>query len=473
MPRFRLFWNLAFLLVACPAGAASPRWVQCDTDCRPVSPELLPLAAPVTRLFADVIVPPDQADVPIAVEMDAIASARVVWNGTVIGHNGTVGIDSAHEVSGRYSISIAVPRRLVLQGRNQVTIDLSSHHRWLPVDQPIHRIAIGPPQDADAYTLRHYLPTLATLAVPASAMLLLLAMLLAGRIGRGVLPGIAILGIIVVQGVLEVSKLAIAYTYPWHLARLAFLTGLTGAVGLLLTLLTCRLFHPAQTWRSGIITGATMLLACLIVDGFDRQAVAVLVVGSCGLAMTATRAAIRGERIAAILLGAAALTAIWAILAGPNFLDAGYYVVAALASVILAISLAVRAPRQADTPGYATAEQPVVLRDGARQLLLAPSRIRFVKADDDYCIVQEIDGRERTVTMALKAVLALLPPGFVRIHRSYLINLAMLSAVGPGARGSWAAELDGGVAVPVGRTYHADLRRLVPKDRKLISEGSS
>lgn len=421
-------------------------------------PALLPLDAPVTRLVADVIVSADRVDVPIAVEIDAMASARVAWNGIAIGHNGAVGFDRAHEVSGRYSVSIPVPRQLVRRGTNRVTIDLSSHHRWLPVDQPIHRIAVGPPQDADAYTLRHYLPTLATLAVPASVMLVMLTMLLVGRIGRAVLPMIAILGIIVAQGALEVSKLAIAYTYPCHLARLAVLTGLTGLVCLLLTLLTCRLFHSARTWQAGVAVGVGMLVACLLVDGLDRQAAAVLVVGACGVAITAACAALRGERIAAVLAGAAALTGAWAMFDGPGFLDGGYYVVAALASVLLAIGMAVRAPRRNDVPSAGTPEQPVVLRDGARQLFLTPSQIRFVKADDDYCIVHDVDGQERTVTMTLKAVLALLPPRFMRIHRSYVINLALLSGLGPGARGGWTAQLHGGRAVPVGRTYYAELR---------------
>lgn len=462
MIRLCLSCSFALLLVlGCPAWAASPRWVQCDAVCRPVTPERLRLVAPVTRLSADMSVAPDRMDAPVAVEIDAMASARVAWNGVVIGRNGTVGTDSATEVAGHYSVSIPVPRRLVRAGRNRVTIDLSSHYRWLPVDQPIHRLAVGPPEDADAYTLRHYLPTLVTLAVPAIAMLLLLSMLLAGRIGRDVVPGIGVLGIIVLQGMLEVSKIAIAYTYPWHLARLVLLTGLTGTVGLLLAILTCRLFYPARVRQAGIACGLAMVVAALMVDGLDRQAVAVLVVGSCGVAMTAALAAMQGRRSAAILAVAAALTALWTGLDGPGFLDAGYYVVAAIASVILAIGVAVRAPRGADTSDDAKIEEPVILRDGARQVIIAPSRIRLVKADDDYCIIHEVDGRERTVTMTLKAVLALLPPGFMRIHRSHAINLSMLRAAGPGARGRWSAELEGGMAVPVGLTYRADLRAIL------------
>lgn len=464
MMAFRILCLLVAMWVALPVSAMPDvRWEQCDpgrtSQCHPVVPEHLKLAVPVATLSTVVSVSPAEADAPLAVDIDAMASAEVRWNGSLIGRNGVPGADRASEAPGLYTASIPVPPRLVRPGNNRVTIILSAHHLWFPVGQPIHRLMIGPPRDAEAYTLRHYLPTLTTLVMPACALLLLGALLCFGRIGRMVLPAMTILALIVVQGLIEVSKIAVSYTYPWHLARLTALTGLTAVVGLLLVVLTCRVFLPSRTRTVSSGAAVAMAVACLIVPGLDRQALAVFVVALLAVAAGAAPATMQRDRRAATLLIAAVSLAIWAYRAGPDFLDTVYYVTAAGAAIALSLAAVLR-PVQANESPVPVSEPTVTLRDGARHHIILPSQITFLKADDDYCTIYLTDGRQIMVTMTLKTVLALLPAGFIRIHRSHAINVRHLSGTRPGPGGR-VANLSGGTTLPVGRTYAADLRAFI------------
>ncbi|WP_206364472.1 LytR/AlgR family response regulator transcription factor [Sphingomonas pokkalii] len=463
MMAYRVFAVILALCFGSPAWAIAPaRWQACDdaqtVHCRIVTPEYERLTAPLTTLSTTVRVPPGAIGDPIAVEIDAMASALVRWNGVVIGANGFPGADRASETPGRYSARLVVPRALVRDGDNRVTIVLSAHHLWLPIGQPIHRIATGPPRDAQGYTLRHYLPTLATLALPAVALLVLGALLLAGRIGRQAAPAMAVLAAIVAQGFVEISKIAISYTYPWHLARMEVLTGLTVIVGLLLVGMTSRLLVPLKPRIVVGITGMAMGVACLIIGGPDRQSLAVFEIAMLAIAALTMQAALRHDRRAIALALIAAALAVWAYVAGPDFLDTGYYVSAAIAAIVLVIGAILRPATVAEVPVAIPAVEPVVtLRDGARHHLVAPSQIVFLKADDDYCSLHMRDGREIVVTMTLKAVLALLPSDFVRIHRSHAINVRHLHGTKAGPNGR-VAELSGAIVLPIGRAYASALR---------------
>jgi hypothetical protein len=86
MTTYRVLWLLLALCAAAPVQAApAVRWEQCDavrpSICRPVTPEHMTLSAPNTTISAIVIVPPDAVDAPLAVDIDAMASAHVRWTG--------------------------------------------------------------------------------------------------------------------------------------------------------------------------------------------------------------------------------------------------------------------------------------------------------------------------------------------------------------------------------------------------------
>lgn len=92
--------------------------------------------------------------------------------------------------------------------------------------------------------------------------------------------------------------------------------------------------------------------------------------------------------------------------------------------------------------------------ESSREKIQVPTRsIRYVKAAGNYV---EIVTPERTFTVyaALKDILAQLPPAqFMRIHRSYIVNIAYIASI----RGQ-ALQLDG-AELPIGASFKNEVMR--------------
>ena len=103
----------------------------------------------------------------------------------------------------------------------------------------------------------------------------------------------------------------------------------------------------------------------------------------------------------------------------------------------------------------------VLVRDGARVHVLPVARIAFVQAQDDY-VNFSCEGRDHLKEQTLAQVEASLDPArFVRIHRSYLLNLDFLARMDVDARENRVAVLTDGRTLPVSRSGFARLSELL------------
>ena len=110
-------------------------------------------------------------------------------------------------------------------------------------------------------------------------------------------------------------------------------------------------------------------------------------------------------------------------------------------------------PRQ----GYA---KRILVRDGPRVHVIPPEKIDCVQAQDDYVCIR-CEGKEYLKEQTLADVEASLDPAkFVRIHRSYLINLDRLARVELDDRDNRIAILADGRRVPVSRKGYTRLSTL-------------
>jgi two-component system LytT family response regulator len=93
----------------------------------------------------------------------------------------------------------------------------------------------------------------------------------------------------------------------------------------------------------------------------------------------------------------------------------------------------------------------VVVKDGVTVTVLPVDTIDFVKAEDDYVLLRA-SGRNHLKQQTLASLEDALPKErFVRIHRSYLLNLDRLAKVEPSETGSPTAVLADGTRLPVSR----------------------
>lgn len=103
----------------------------------------------------------------------------------------------------------------------------------------------------------------------------------------------------------------------------------------------------------------------------------------------------------------------------------------------------------------------LVIRDGAEILIIAASAIDFVRGQDDYVEVSH-DSRSSLTQQTLHSLESSLDPRqFVRVHRSYLLNVSRVARIEPWGQGSKMAVLHDGRNVPVSRSGEARLRAVL------------
>jgi DNA-binding LytR/AlgR family response regulator len=105
----------------------------------------------------------------------------------------------------------------------------------------------------------------------------------------------------------------------------------------------------------------------------------------------------------------------------------------------------------------------IAVRSAGRIDLAAFADIVLLSGADDYVEVVLADGRRFLHDARLQDLERLLPPGFVRIHRSHIANTAHLRAVrvAPGRRR--ILDLAGGATAPVSRSRLGALEQWLPQ----------
>ena len=110
-------------------------------------------------------------------------------------------------------------------------------------------------------------------------------------------------------------------------------------------------------------------------------------------------------------------------------------------------------------PGEAM--ERIVVRDGAKVHIIPIAKLDYVEAQDDYVALRS-EKKNYLKQQTISSVEALLDPRkFVRIHRSYILNLERISRIEPYTKDSRVAVLQDGTQLPVSRSGHAKLKALL------------
>lgn len=93
-------------------------------------------------------------------------------------------------------------------------------------------------------------------------------------------------------------------------------------------------------------------------------------------------------------------------------------------------------------------------------LFIDPADVALVEAQGNYVLLQRLSGsyllRESISAVAQK----LEPYGFIRIHRSVLVNASFVEEIHPWATGEYILRVKGGKELAVSRTYKKNLKSL-------------
>jgi two-component system LytT family response regulator len=103
----------------------------------------------------------------------------------------------------------------------------------------------------------------------------------------------------------------------------------------------------------------------------------------------------------------------------------------------------------------------VLVKEGAQVHVIPVERLDLVEAQDDY-VSLHVEKKTYLKTQPLSELAAALDPArFVRVHRSYVLNLERIARLESYAKDSRVAVLKDGREIPVSRSGYARLKELM------------
>jgi len=105
-----------------------------------------------------------------------------------------------------------------------------------------------------------------------------------------------------------------------------------------------------------------------------------------------------------------------------------------------------------------TAAKCLLVKSGATLQKIALEEIEAISGYGNYSKVLLLSGRELLHEKGLEALMQLLPPHFMRVHKSYILNLKKLRALTSLGGGQYQAESHSFKHYPVGRSRIQNVR---------------
>jgi len=100
----------------------------------------------------------------------------------------------------------------------------------------------------------------------------------------------------------------------------------------------------------------------------------------------------------------------------------------------------------------------IVVRDGTRVYVIPVAKLDYAEAQDDY-VALATEGKKHLKQQTISSLeTALDPQRFLRIHRSYIVNLERVTKIEPYSKDNHVVVLSNGSQLPVSRSGYARLR---------------
>ena len=103
----------------------------------------------------------------------------------------------------------------------------------------------------------------------------------------------------------------------------------------------------------------------------------------------------------------------------------------------------------------------VLIKDGTRVHVVPVAGIDYIEAQDDYVQVSAA-GKSWLKNQRMSELEAQLDPQmFIRIHRSYIVNVGAIARIEPSSKDNYCAVLKDGVKLPISRSGYQKVRELM------------
>ena len=102
-----------------------------------------------------------------------------------------------------------------------------------------------------------------------------------------------------------------------------------------------------------------------------------------------------------------------------------------------------------------------MVRDGTRVNIIPIAKLDFAEAQDNYVALSS-EGKKHLKQQTISSLeKALDPERFLRIHRSYIVNLERVTRIEPYSKDNYVVVLSSGAQLPVSRSGYARLRAIL------------
>lgn len=410
-------------------------------------------------------------------------SSEVYLNGQSLGQNGVPGQTADAEIPGKMDFTFNVPLPLLKQ-ENVVILNLSSHHGYLDLSHPIHFVGIGDYGAPQAVFSNYMLITIALLGAMALGTFYFgILSLLPDRRSESLY--FLLMGLFAsTQLFAELSRSLFAYLYPLHDVRLIVIVACSFGFGICLLAYIANKHAKQQAWIWLTAGGIATALTVYLVQGFDaKTAFAILVPALCSTLLISVKIfrqrgevqqrEVWGYLFALVLFNGTVLLTL------NVFHDLTFYLIITGMIVYLFAQQAralTRERKQRHEEEERAAklsfkldqiEQQVTptnltLTNSGEVIQISTDLIRYCKASGDYVELHLKDNRQQLYSGSLKSMEDRLPSTFLKVHRSYIVNLEQVSKLVSSSQtksGGNCLVLSDSTEIPVSRRVMPMVRR--------------
>jgi two-component system LytT family response regulator len=106
----------------------------------------------------------------------------------------------------------------------------------------------------------------------------------------------------------------------------------------------------------------------------------------------------------------------------------------------------------------------IVVKDGPRVHVIPAGNLDYAEAQDDYLALRS-DGKSWLKQQTISSLESALDPRrFIRLHRSYLVNVERIARIDANTKDTWLAVLNDGSKIPVSRAGYGKFREIIGDD---------
>lgn len=418
---------------------------------------------------------------PMALYVVGKMSSLLWLNSHFIGQNGQPGTHRHNEAPGAMDWFVSVPVSLLKVGKNELIMDVSGHHSIIDLAAPIHWISLGAYGNPTAKLLIQYRYSIATFGALLLALIYLLAMAFSRRWDRGDTLLAMMSGFALLQLTVEISRGFWQYSYPFHDIRLMLI--LLAALGFSMSLSAYVIVRHSGKNRitHWLISILSLFVIAAFVPGFDNKTGQVLLFSSAFSMLYVFIRFRKATRHDWLISGYLLLFVGLLILSPGQFLDQYFYIMITLLLAALAwVQAREFRAQQVLHQRYLhraeelekvlssqndTANQTLMINTSGHTHAIESEVLIYCTSDRDY--VEFITETSKPLLSSSHSLAQLEQQleGFIRVHRSYLVNRKHVVKLVRKNNGAGVLELSGGKEVPVSR-------RIVPLVRKtLVDKG--